>query len=280
MNRKWTYLVAALALGVTAVASTGCTKLKARDNLNKGVQAFKNAKYSVAVEHFKTAVDLDPTFASARLYLAVAYYQQYVPGADSPENLQNLNAGREQFQKVLEQEPNNNIALQYMAQLNFNEASGMGDLSQKLAKLDDSKQWYLKLLKLDPNNKEAYYTLGVIAWLKWYPALGEVRSRLGMRLEDPGPLKDKKMRDDLRAGYWGTIDEAMQNLQHALEIDTKYDDAMSYMNLLYRERADLADTPQEYKQDIESADTWLQKALDTRKAKAGAAAAAAGQLAQ
>ena len=41
--------------------STGCEKLKARDHLNKGVQAFKSAKYTQAVEHFKEAVQLDPT---------------------------------------------------------------------------------------------------------------------------------------------------------------------------------------------------------------------------
>jgi tetratricopeptide (TPR) repeat protein len=276
MKRKCTYLVAALALGVVAIASTGCQKLKARDNLNKGVQAFKNAKYSEAVEKFKTAVDLDPTFTSARLYLAVAYYQQYVPGADSPENLKMLNAGREQFLKVLEEDPNNLTAVQYMAQLNFNESSGLADLSQKLAKLDESKKWYQKLLQIDPNNKEAYYTLGVIAWGKWYPALLETRNKLGMRLEDPGPLKDKKARDELRAQYWGTIDEAMQDLKHALDIDPKYDDAMSYMNLLYRERADLADTPEEYKADIQTADKWLDQALSTRKAKANAAGQATG----
>jgi Flp pilus assembly protein TadD len=77
-----------LIAGVAAVAllASGCQKLKSRDQLNKGVQAFKNAQYADAVESFKTAVELDPTFPTARLYLATAYMQQYIPGADSPEN--------------------------------------------------------------------------------------------------------------------------------------------------------------------------------------------------
>ena len=66
--------------------ASGCQKLKSRDQLNKGVQAFKNAQYADAVENFKTAVELDPTFPTARLYLATAYMQQYIPGAESPEN--------------------------------------------------------------------------------------------------------------------------------------------------------------------------------------------------
>jgi hypothetical protein len=39
------------------------------------------------------------------------------------------------------------------------------------------------------------------------------------------------------------------------------------MNLLIRERADLADDKDAYKKQVEEADTWLQKALDTKKAK-------------
>ena len=53
----------------------GCGKLRARDQLNKGVQSFKNAKYEEAIEHFKNAVSLDPSLLTARLYLGTAYMQ-------------------------------------------------------------------------------------------------------------------------------------------------------------------------------------------------------------
>ncbi|MBV9610563.1 MAG: hypothetical protein JO187_13460, partial [Acidobacteria bacterium] len=78
-------LVCVLAL---LVFLSGCTKLRARDQLNKGVQSYKNAKYEDAIEHFKNAVSLDPALLTARLYLATAYAQQYIPGADTPENNQ------------------------------------------------------------------------------------------------------------------------------------------------------------------------------------------------
>src|SRR5918998_6606161 len=97
-------LVVVGALGTLALLSTGCEKLKARDNLNKGVQAFKSAKYSQAVDHFKEAVRLDPEFPTARLYLATAYMSQYIPGAVSPENQQNADAAEREFLKVLEKD--------------------------------------------------------------------------------------------------------------------------------------------------------------------------------
>ena len=51
-----------------------------------------------------------------------------------------------------------------------------------------------------------------------------------MRPEDPGPLKDKKVKAELEAQYGGMVDEGMQNLNKALEIDPEYDDAMAYLN--------------------------------------------------
>ena len=162
-------LLAVTSLIVVALFSTGCDKLKSRDELNKGVAAFKNAKYTEAVEHFKTAVDLDGTNPNARLYLATAYMSQYIPGADSEENLQNARAAEQEFLKVLEKDPNNALAVESLASLHYNEAQGNQPLEQKFKKLDEAAEWYTKLSQVDPNNKTAYYSLGVITWAKWYP---------------------------------------------------------------------------------------------------------------
>jgi Tfp pilus assembly protein PilF len=254
MKRK---VVVVLAVAAMTVLATSCEKLKARDQLGKGAQAFKNAQYPQAVEHFKTAVQLDPTFPTARLYLATAYMMQYVPGADSPENMQMAGAAKDQFQKVLDQNPNNELAIASIASLYFNQK-----------KLDDAKQWYERLVSVNPKNKEAYYTLGVIAWTKTFAPRMEARAKLGMKPEDPGPVKDKKVREELAIKNLPVVDAGLQNLKKALEIDPEYDDAMAYMNLLMREKADLEDSPAAYKTDTDQADNWVQKSLETRKIKA------------
>ena len=43
---------------------------------------------------------------------------------------------------------------------------------------------------------------------------------------------------------------------------------MAYLNLLYRAKADLEDSPQGYRDDVAKADAWFQKVIDTRKAMA------------
>jgi tetratricopeptide (TPR) repeat protein len=272
---KSTILVA--GIGLLILFATGCDKLRSRDALNHGVQAFKGAHYSEAVEYFKNAVQLDPDNTMPRLYLATAYMSQWIPGAVSPENLQMANQAKSEFQKVLDKSPSDTTALASLASLSYQEALGMPDLDSKLKKLDDAKEWYLKLIAADPQNKEGFYSLAVIDWVKWYAAWMKARADLGLKPEEPGPLKDKKVKADLQTQYSAVIDDGIKNLQKALDIDPNYDDAMAYMNLLIREKADLDDTPEQYKTDTDTADKWVQKALDTKKMKAAKAAAAQAQ---
>jgi hypothetical protein len=264
--RKAMVMTATALVACTLLVATGCDKLKSRDHLNKGVGAFKNAKYADAVEHFKEAIALDPDNPTAPLYLATAYMSQWIPGADSPENVEMANKARDEFLKVLDKKPDDTTALASLASLYYNQASSL-PAEQKIAKLDEAAKWYKKLIEADPKNKEAYYSLGVISWAKWYPADMTARATMRMKPEDPGPLKDKKVKEELKDKYTPTIDEGLSDLQKALDIDKEYEDAMSYTSLLIRERADLLDNQDEYKKQIEVADGWIQKALDTKKLK-------------
>jgi tetratricopeptide (TPR) repeat protein len=267
MKRKFMFCVAAIGLCLLLLFSMGCEKLKARDNLNKGVLAFKSAKYPEAVEHFKISVDLDPTFPTARLYLATAYMMQYIPGADSPENNRMAKAAYDNFMEVLKQDPKNTVAIASIASLYLNQK-----------KFDEAAEWNRKLIEVAPDNKEAHYSLGFIAWSKWYPALMTERAKLGMKQEDPGPIKDKKVRERLKTEYGAIVESGVKSLERALEIDKEYDDAMAYMNLLIRERADLADSADQYKKEIEAADGWVTKALETKKIKTARMPAGSGGI--
>jgi len=200
---------------------------------------------------------------------------QWIPGAESPENLQFASMAKDEFLKVLEKDAQNTTALASLASIAYNQAGSLAP-DKKAEKLDEAAGWYKKLIDADPKNKEAYYSLGVIVWAKWYPALMTARAELRMKPEDPGPIKDKKVKEELRAKYSSMVDDGIANLQKALDIDKEYDDAMAYMNLLIRERADLLDSPDEYKKQIDIADAWVQKNLDTKKLKASRAPTTGG----
>jgi tetratricopeptide (TPR) repeat protein len=276
MNRITIVFLAALAF-----MSAGCDKLKSRDQLNKGITAYRNARYNDAVEFFKNSVALDSSNLNGRRYLATAYMSQYIPGADSPDNNLMAKAAKDEFLNVLKENPNDTLALASLASLAYSQAQGVSDLDKKFERLNEAKEWHRKLVQADPQNKEAYYSLGVIDWAETYPIRMTARAKLSMKPEDPGPIKDKKVKEELRQRNLPLIEDGIKNLQKAIEIDPNYDDAMSYINLIYRERADLAEAPEEYKKDSDIAEQWVKKSMDTKKRKgAQAAATAAGGITQ
>lgn len=255
-----------------AMAQSGADPADARGWLNRGVAAYRSAQYQQAIQDFQKAVDLDPLNGTYHLYLANAFMTLYVPGSQSPENTALADRARAEFMRVLDLEPNNASAMRSLASLAYQQAQGMPNGDEKLRKLDEARDWYEKELAINPGNKETYYSIGVIDWMKWYPALMSARAALGMRPEDPGPLRDAAVRENLQAQYGQVIEDGISNLQKAMQIDPMYDDAMAYMNLLIRERADLRDNPADYQADVQSADAWVQKALETKRQKAAAGA--------
>jgi tetratricopeptide (TPR) repeat protein len=245
-----------LGLAAVLVLLGGCTKLKARDQLNKGVQSYKNAKYEDAIAHFQKAVALDPRLLNARLYLATAYAQQYIPGADTPENNQMGQQAIDEYKKVLQMDPRNTNSVKGIASLYFN-----------MKKFEQAKEYHEKAKQLDPNDPEEYYSIAVIDWTQSYAPRQEERAKLGLKPEDP--LKDKKICESLRDRNVSKVDEGIQNLTKALQLRPDYDDAMAYLNLLYREKADLeCGNPDARMADLKTADDWVDKTMATKKSKA------------
>jgi tetratricopeptide (TPR) repeat protein len=254
---KTSLRILALSGAIAVVLSaTGCGKLRARDQLNKGVASYKNAKYEQAIEHFKNAVTLDPGLKNAKIYLATAYLAQYIPGVDSPENLQNATLAIDQYKAVLDEDPRN-----------VNSIKGIAYLYLQMKKFEDSKTYYRKAIDLDPNDPEAYYSVGVIDWTEAYQPRMEERAKVGLRPDEA--LKDKKLCAKLREEGGPVIQDGLDNLNKALQLRQDYDDAMAYVNLLYREKADReCDLPDERAADLKSADEWVDKTMAAKKAKA------------
>lgn len=258
-------MLACAAIVLLMFAGVGCNKLRARDSLNKGVQAYKNAKYEEAIEKFKDAVTYDPTLLNARLYLATAYLAQYVPGVETEENTRLGTQAIEEYQKVLDANPSR--------EQKINSVKGIAYLYLQMKRFDDARNAYLKVTELDPNDPEPYYSVGVIDWTKTYQPRQEERAKLGLKPTDSLPAKDKKVCAMLRDKNLASVTDGLTMLNKAMELRPDYDDAAAYINLMYRERADIqCDDPEAYKEDMKTADDWVDKTMAIKKAKAEKAA--------
>lgn len=267
MMSKTLRVAALLAVAAALMGLSGCNKLRARDQLNKGVQAYKGAKFDTAIRYFERAVELDPNLTNARLYLAVAHRSRFVPGIDSPENNREAELAIENFNDVLNKDQKDVSALKNLASLYFD-----------MKKFDMAKEYHRKVLAVDPNDPEEHYSIGVIDWTEAYAPRMEKRAALGLKPEEP--LKDKKACEDIRAMNQDKVEDGLDQLNQALKLRPDYDDAMAYLNLMYRERADYeCDNPEQRAADLKTADEWQQKTLATRKAKTENAASSTGIVA-
>jgi tetratricopeptide (TPR) repeat protein len=250
-----------MAAVLAMLSSTGCSKLEARDHLNKGVQAFKNQKFEQAIDHFQQAVALDPSLVNARLYLATAYTQQYIPGVDTPDNNHFADQAIETYKQVLQADPKN-----------INSIKGIAYLEWQMKKFDLAKEYDKKASEADPNDPEPYYSVAVIDWTETYVPRQEERNKLGLKPDssaEPLPVKDKKVCAMLREKNSANIQEGIDNLNKALQLRPDYDDAMAYMNLMFRERADVqCDDAAARSADLKTADEWVDKTMAIKKEKA------------
>jgi tetratricopeptide (TPR) repeat protein len=259
MNRIARFPVMTMATLSLLVSVTGCQKLKARDQLNKGVQAYKGAKYEEAINHFEQAVNDDPKLPMARSYLATAYAQQVVPDLipQTPDNLKAANLAIANFQKVLDEDPSNINSMKGIASIYFN-----------IDNYDQAKQWQMKVLQTDPQDAEAAYTIGSIDWRLSYRNAVQALKNVGMTDDGQGNFKmPKKACEDLVQQNTPLVNEGVDYLQKAIQIRPNYDDAMTYLQLTYRRKADLeCGNDDARKADMALVNQWLQKAMDTRKA--------------
>ena len=265
-------LITLAAVALALFSSVGCNKLKARDQLNKGVKSYKDNHYEQAIDHFQQAVQLDPTLLNARMYLATAFVSQYIPGVDSPDNLRTAQQAIDEYQRVIDANPSR--------EQKVNSAKGIAYLYLNMKKWDDAKKYYRMASELDPNDPEPYYSVGVIDWTASYQPRMEERAKLGMKPEEnlnPKNKDQKKVCEELKAKNSGVIQEGIDSLNKAIQLRPDYDDAMAYMNLMYRERGDVeCDDLAARAEDLKTADHWVDETLRVKKAKAEKAAQSQG----
>jgi tetratricopeptide (TPR) repeat protein len=258
--------VAALAaILVLAFAASGCNKLKARDLLNKGVNAFKNGQSDAAIEYFKQAKEADPDLLNARLYLGTAYASLYIPGAPSKENQDRGNQAIQEFKEILDKDPNNLSAIDQIGSILFL----MGGTPFDPKKFEESKTYHQKHIQLKPNDPEPYYWIGVIDWTLAFRANGEMRMEYNKnntkkQVRDTDPLPPA-IRSEYASKYGPLIDEGIADLQKAISLRPDYDDAMAYLNLLYRRKADMVESKEEREALLKQADDLVDKVKEIKQ---------------
>jgi TonB family protein len=205
-------------------------KAEAQENLNRGVEAFNSGDLDAAVNYFGRASQLDPGLTVAGLYHATAYAAMYNPRV--PETRDNSNRAIRILEDVLVKEP-----------MNIEAVIGLGVIYQSRGELRTAREQFLKAAELQPSSPAISYSVGALDWVL---------------LRDAAAPPTPREKLDL-------IEEGLRYVDHALALNSRYHDAMAYKNLLLREKAKLAASPEEERQLTVEANGWFNKALDALK---------------
>ncbi len=249
--------VTAGLVALLLLSATGCNRLRAADQLNKGVAAFKNAKYEDATNYFQNAVNLDPSYDMAKLYLATTYSSQVVPNLNTPENLRFAQKAHDGFMEVLAKDPNDLTALRQIA-----------SIDRITGKIKQAKEDERKVIQVDPNDAEAYYTIGQVDWKEAFDNATVAVKTQGLPSDDgEGNVKlSKDSCSKLVALNTPLVSEGLQNLQKATQINPNYEEAYTYLSLMERRKADLeCGNKDAIKADLQASDEWAKKSMGARK---------------
>jgi tetratricopeptide (TPR) repeat protein len=235
---------------------TGCAKLKARDQLTKGVAAFKNAQYEQATNAFEKAIEYDPTYDTAKLYLATAYSYQVVPNLLDANNIKLADKAIGGFKDYLAAHPGDKVSLQQLASIYRN-----------IKKYPEAKQYELEVIKVDPKDAEAHYTIGFVDWAEAYENARQLLAANGLTDDGNGNVKmSKDTCTQIKAKNTALVNDGLDHLKQAIAINPNYDDAFQYLNLVYRRQADiLCGDSAAVKAAVANAEKASQDAMGARK---------------
>ena len=102
-----------LALVALVATTSGCgyiNSLRAKNELNKVAQNYKEKKFAEAERHAKRALELDPSNENAPIFIARTIHAQYRKGVDTPENIALANEAIEAYKQIAAKDPNNDEA--------------------------------------------------------------------------------------------------------------------------------------------------------------------------
>ncbi len=270
-------LAVALSLSALVLAGTGCEgtidHLKANFAAKQGNDLYKAGDYQKAVEWYRYSLYLNPELPIAYHNAGLAFMALYKPGSRHPKDLYYSQQSIDHLQRFLRFEPDdedakNQILTVFLQAERYDDAARffeaevkergsdpavasrlaqiLGMIYAKKGDFESSLEWYKKRAEIEKDNPEALYTIGVLCWDKVYHA------GISMELDKRGEM----------------IEMGLDYLRRAADLRDNYFEATAYINLLFREKAKVAQLVgniEDFARFNQEADKYVRLSLEQRK---------------
>jgi tetratricopeptide (TPR) repeat protein len=235
--------VVALAVTMMVVASgtSGC-RFQERMHLKRGNELYTAQKYEPAIEEYKKLLAINPDSWDGNYLTAVSYLALYHPNSEHPKDKEYAEKGIAAFERTLKLTAPSAEAREKTEKfyLGFLDSTGdkdkaigyleeqlkqrpnelalvnqIANLYMKKGDFENALNYFEKRAQMEPKSKEAWYTLGVNCWARSYHG---------------GVAVSQEERERV-------VDRGIAAFEKALALDPNYFDALSYINLTYREKS-------------------------------------------
>ena len=239
MHRPRRTLVAAIAIVVAALVSTGCKKFNSRRLINEGNKLYKAGKFEEAAKTYEDALK-EEELDTAHYNLGITYVKLFIPGSESDKNKSYADRATEHLAKWLEKHPKDNDVRNMMTNVwtdsgQFDKAlafwqkeydadpknrdiiSQLAGINLKADRFDEMVKWVMLDVDLAPNNE------------------GKVKSLIGIGNAVFQALRDKeKKTGQVRIHI---ADTGISALQRVLQLDPNNEPTQGLLTAIYNFRA-------------------------------------------
>ncbi len=265
-----------LLLLAGCLAGAGCDRVEARSLAKEGNALYKAGKLAQARAKFQAAAQLDPDFPTIQLHLGYTNMALFAANPSAKQYAEQAIAG---FRRFMALEPADERGPRFYLQTLLDSGrhgealaflkkqhrqnprdvkivASLGAVSSKAGKFFEALKWYEKRASLLPTEAKARYLIGTLCWQHLYKNT-TVSAADRVALSDRGLIA----------------------LRQAIKLQPRYAEALTYVNLLYRERAKGQADDAAREADMALARKFHQRALKMMKARAIKKKAAADKAA-
>ena len=129
--------------------------------------------------------------------------------------------------------------------------------------LKEAERLFERVASLDSKNIASFYWLGVIGWMKWFPAFSI--ARVGYQAHSWAPLPEQT-RLLMKSNYSAILSASIEHFKRVVELDPRNYNAMLYLYMSIGAMASLEESPVISRRVEDDAYSWGARVLETAAA--------------
>jgi tetratricopeptide (TPR) repeat protein len=224
-----------------------------------GNEALTQNRLAEAARAFQQALDLNPSSVGAHEGLGVALFRELAAGNVRTSAYSDMAERAEaHLTQASELSPSTPAPLLDLSDLEAFLAEHSSDVDERAERYKKARDALKQVSSLEPSDLKVCLRLASLEHDEFGPALQQAKARFA---KTAGPIPDADLRHSLRQQYAALINDAISNAQRASEMNGSAQAPLLLLSRLFRVRALIRNTQEQYAADMQTAEDWQRQFL-------------------